>query len=143
MFLTDRIKDLYKTSNGKYIAPQQIESKLIVDKYIDQIVVVADRQKFVSALIVPSYSALETLATARGISYDSVTALCQNPEIIQFVMERIDTLQQAFAHYEQVKRITLLPEPFSMSRNELTNTLKVKRKVIFEHYHDVIEAMYR
>ncbi len=143
LFLTDRIKDLYKTSNGKYIAPQQIESKLIVDKYIDQIVVVADRQKFVSALIVPSYSALKTLATARGISYDSVTALCQNPEIIQFVMERIDTLQQAFAHYEQVKRITLLPEPFSMNRNELTNTLKVKRKVIFEHYHDVIEAMYK
>ncbi|MBP3764623.1 MAG: long-chain fatty acid--CoA ligase [Bacteroidaceae bacterium] len=143
LFLTDRIKDLYKTSNGKYIAPQQIESKLIVDRYIDQIVVVADRQKFVSALIVPSYTALETLANSRGISYGSRSDLCENPAIIQFIMERIDTLQQTFAHYEQVKRITLLPEPFSMSRNELTNTLKVKRKVIFEHYRKEIETMYR
>jgi len=143
LFLSDRIKDLYKTSNGKYIAPQQIESKLIVDKYIDQIVVVADRFKFVSALIVPSYGPLEEYAKAHGIEYTDTVSLCQNPQINKFLMERITTLQQDFAHYEQVKRFHLLPEPFTIERNEMTNTLKMKRKVIFDHYQNEIEEMYK
>lgn len=143
LFLSDRIKDLYKTSNGKYIAPQQIESKLIVDKYIDQIVVVADRYKFVSALIVPSYSLLEEYAKSQGIEYANISSLCKNEQIHQFLMERISTLQQDLACYEQVKRFCLLPQPFNIERNEMTNTLKMKRKVIFEHYHDEIEAMYQ
>lgn len=143
LFLTDRIKDLYKTSNGKYIAPQQIESKLIVDKYIDQIVVIADRFKFVSALIVPAYGLLYEYAKEHGLDCPDNASLCANKEINRFLMERITTLQQSLAHYEQVKHFVLLPEPFSMARGEITNTLKTRRKVIFEHYHDEIEAMYQ
>ena len=143
LFLTDRIKDLYKTSNGKYIAPQQIESKLIVDRYIDQIVVIADKHKFVSALIVPSYPLLEEYARKNGIEYTGIADLCRNEKVHLFLMERIGTLQQELAHFEQVKRFCLLPQPFSMERNEITNTLKIKRKVVFEHYQKEIEDMYK
>lgn len=142
LFLTDRIKDLFKTSNGKYIAPQMIETKLVVDRYIDQIVIIADRRKFVSALIIPDYPLLKELAQQLGISDYSIPELCKNRQIVDFYMNRIDTLQQEFAHYEHVKRITLLPEPFSMDRGELTNTLKIKRPVINKNYAGQIEAMY-
>lgn len=142
LFLTDRIKDLFKTSNGKYIAPQMIETKLVVDRYIDQIVIIADKRKFVSALIIPDYAALEEIAKKRGIAYKDVAELCSNKDIIQFYQDRIETLQQEFAHYEQVKRITLLPEPFSLAKGELTNTLKIKRPVINQNYAREIDAMY-
>ncbi|MBP5381153.1 MAG: long-chain fatty acid--CoA ligase [Bacteroidaceae bacterium] len=142
LYLTDRIKDLFKTSNGKYIAPQMIETKLVVDRYIDQIVIIADQRKFVSALIIPDYAVLEDWAKKHHIEFGSRAELCKNPEIVQFVMERIETLQQEFAHYEQVKRVTLLPEPFSMEKGELTNTLKIKRPVIYKNYAAEIDAMY-
>ena len=142
LFLTDRIKDLFKTSNGKYIAPQMIESKLVVDRYIDQIVIIADQHKFVSALVIPDYAVLEAWARKHNIQFSSRTELCHDADVRDFVMERIETLQQEFAHYEQVKRITLLPEPFSMERGELTNTLKVKRPVVYENYKKEIEKMY-
>lgn len=142
LFLTERIKDLFKTSNGKYIAPQMIESKLVVDRFIDQIVIIADQRKFVSALIVPDYNVLQEFARRHKIAYTDVPDLCKNPDINKMLLFRIDTLQQEFAHYEQVKRITLLPEPFSMERDELTNTLKIKRSVVNQNYAAEIEAMY-
>ena len=128
LFLKERIKDLYKTSNGKYIAPQMIESKLLVDKYIDQIAIIADQRKFVSALIIPVYPLLEEYAREHQIN--------------EMMKERIDTLQQQLAHYEQIKRFTLLPHHFSMERGELTNTLKIKRRVLNENYKKEIDAMY-
>lgn len=143
LFLTERIKDLFKTSNGKYIAPQMIESKLVVDRFIDQIVIIADQRKFVSALIVPDYVVLEDFAQRHHIPYASVAELCKNQNIVRMILFRIDTLQQEFAHYEQVKRITLLPEPFSMEKGELTNTLKIKRNVVNQNYADIIDAMYK
>lgn len=142
LFLTDRIKDMFKTSNGKYIAPQLIESKLCVDRYIDQIVAIADQKKFVSALIVPQYDLLYELARDFGIECSDREELCLNSKIIKFMMYRIDTMQQEFAHYEQIKKITLLPKPFSMERGELTNTLKVRRSVINRNYACQIEKMY-
>ena len=142
LFLKDRIKDLFKTSNGKYIAPQMIESKLLVDKYIDQIAIIADQRKFVSALIVPEYKLLEAYARQHDIAYNSREDLCCDRRIVQMIMERIETLQQQLAHYEQVKRFTLLPRPFSMERGELTNTLKIKRRVLNENYKEQIEKMY-
>ncbi|MBQ9655642.1 MAG: long-chain fatty acid--CoA ligase [Prevotella sp.] len=142
LFLTERIKDLFKTSNGKYIAPQMIESKLLVDKFIDQIAIIADQRKFVSALIIPVYSLLEEYAREHGIAYDSREQLCTNPQIMQMMKERIDTLQQQLAHYEQVKRFTLLPNPLSMAKGELTNTLKIRRRVLNENYKELIDAMY-
>ena len=142
LFLKERIKDLYKTSNGKYIAPQMIESKILVDKYVDQIAIIADQRKFVSALIIPVYSLLEEYARAHNIPFESREDLCQNPQIMEMMMERVDTLQQQLAHYEQIKRFTLLPHAFSMERGELTNTLKIKRRVLNENYKAQIDAMY-
>lgn len=142
LFLTDRIKDLFKTSNGKYISPQALESKFVVDRYIDEVAIIADEHKFVSALIIPDYGLLEQWARDNAIAFDDRQQLCSNPIVNKMVMERIETLQQEFAHYEQVKRITLLPEPFSMERGELTNTLKIKRPVIAQNYKAQIEAMY-
>ena len=142
LFLKERIKDLFKTSNGKYIAPQMIESKLLVDKYIDQICIIADQRKFVSALIVPVYSLLEEYARAQNIPFENREQLCANPKILTMMKERIDTLQQQLAHYEQVKRFTLLPHHLSMEKGELTNTLKVRRRVLYENYKEQIDAMY-
>lgn len=142
LFLRERIKDLFKTSNGKYIAPQMIESKLVLDRYFDQAVIIADKRKFVSALIVPDYTLLEQFAANHGINVNSREELCQNSEILQFFTERIDTLQQDLAHYEQIKRFILLPQPFTMENGELTNTLKVRRRVVYEHYAEQIDKIY-
>ena len=142
LFLKERIKDLYKTSNGKFIAPQMIESKLLVDKYIDQIAIIADQRKFVSALIIPVYPLLEEYAREHHIPFESHEQLCADPQINEMMKERIDTLQQQLAHYEQIKRFTLLPHHFSMERGELTNTLKIKRRVLNENYKKEIDAMY-
>ena len=142
LFLTERIKDLFKTSNGTYIAPQMIETRLLVDKYIDQIAVIADERKFVSALIVPEYRLLEEYAKANGIEYGSMEELCADKRINEMIKERIDTLQQQLAYYEQVKRFTILPKPFTMENGELTNTLKLKRRVVNENYKAAIDKMY-
>jgi long-chain acyl-CoA synthetase len=142
LFLKERIKDLFKTSNGKYIAPQMIESKILVDKYVDQVAIIADQRKFVSALIIPVYPLLEEYAREHGIQFQGREDLCQNPKINQMMMERIETLQQQLAHYEQIKRFTLLPHAFSLERGELTNTLKIKRRVLNENYKKEIDKMY-
>ena len=142
LYLTERIKDLFKTSNGKYIAPQAIETKLVVDRYIDQISIIADRRKFVSALIVPDYGQVKKYAESHNIHYSSMDELLKNAEIIELYRTRIDTLQQEFAHYEQIKRFTLLPKPFSMEDGELTNTLKIKRPALLKNYAAEIEKMY-
>mgnify|MGYP000658215634 FL=1 len=142
LYLTERIKDLFKTSNGKYIAPQAIETKMVVDRYIDQISIIADQRKFVSALIVPEYQQVENYAKDHHIAYTDMKDLLQKTEIQELFRMRIETLQQEFAHYEQIKRFTLLPEPFSMERGELTNTLKIKRPVLLKNYAAEIEKMY-
>ena len=140
--LTERIKDLFKTSNGKYIAPQMIEALLLVDKFVDQVAVIADQRKFVSALVVPEYGALEEWANARGIKFADRVELCENKEVNAMMMERIDILQQSLAHYEQIKRFTLLPHHFSMEKGEITNTLKLRRGMVNKHYKDIIDGMY-
>ena len=142
LYLTERIKDLFKTSNGKYVSPQALETKLAIDRYIDQIAIIADQRKFVSALIVPVYGFVKDYAKEKGIEYKNMEELLQHPKIMGLFRARIDTLQQQFAHYEQVKRFTLLPEPFSMERGELTNTLKLKRPVVAKNYKEVIDKMY-
>lgn len=142
LYLTERIKDLFKTSNGKYISPQALETKLAIDRYIDQIAIIADQRKFVSALIVPVYGFVKDYAKEKGIEYKDMEELLQHPKVIGLFRARIDTLQQQFAHYEQVKRFTLLPEPFNMERGELTNTLKLKRPVVAKNYKELIDKMY-
>ena len=142
LFLKERIKDLFKTSNGKYIAPQQIEALLLVDKFVDQAAVIADQRKFVSALIVPAYSQLEEWARDNGVSYSTIDELCAHPKVNAMMKERIDTLQQTLSHYEQIKRFTILPKPFSMESGELTNTLKLRRLVVNKNYKEFIDKMY-
>lgn len=142
LFLTERIKDMFKTSNGKYISPQLIETKLTLDKYIDQAVVVADRRKFVAALIVPVREQVERYAAAHDIAWGSIGELYADARIQKLFAARIETMQQDLAHYEKVKRFLLLTRPFSMETGELTNTLKVRRAVVYEHYAESIDRLY-
>ena len=140
--LTERIKDLFKTSNGKYIAPQAIESRLGEDRYIEQVAVIGDQRKYVTAIIIPAFEALKEYARTHGISFDSVEDLVQNSEIRKFIAERIENLEKGLAGFEKIKRFTLLPREFSIESGELTNTLKIRRPVINSRYADEIEAMY-
>ena len=142
LFLTERIKDLFKTSNGKYIAPQQVEALLLVDKFIDQVAVIADQRKFVSALIVPEFRLVEEWAREHHIAFSSREDLCANEQVKKMLQERVNTLQQQLAYYEQIKRITLLPHHFSMESGELTNTLKIRRPIINKNYKAEIDKMY-
>ncbi|MBN6069039.1 long-chain fatty acid--CoA ligase [Aggregatibacter actinomycetemcomitans] len=142
LYITDRIKELMKTSNGKYIAPQVLESKIGKDKFIEQIAVIADAKKYVSALIVPCYASLEEYAKQVNIKYQDRLELLRNSEIIQMLERRINELQKELAGWEQIKRFTLLPQAFSTQLEEITPTLKLRRKVILQRYKELIEAMY-
>lgn len=142
LFFTERIKDLYKTSNGKYIAPQAIEITMSGDNYIEQIAVIGDQRKFVSALIVPAYPLLEKYAEEKGIQYESLEELLDNKDIHRLIEARIEEHQKNLASYEKIKRFTLLPQPFSMENRELTDTLKLRRPVVLKRYAEEIEAMY-
>lgn len=142
LILTERIKDLFKTSNGKYIAPQALESRLGEDRYIEQVAVIGDQRKYVTAIIIPAYEALKEYASKHKIQYRSIEELVKNSDIIKMIEARIDELQKNFASFEQIKRFTLLPKAFSMETGELTNTLKIRRSIINKLYSREIEAMY-
>ncbi|MEG2061896.1 MAG: long-chain fatty acid--CoA ligase, partial [Alistipes sp.] len=129
-------------SNGKYIAPQALEAKLGTDRYIEQIAVFADGRKFVSALIVPAYNLITDYAGQKGIAYENMDELLLHPEVQALFRSRLDALQQSFAQYEQIKRFTLLPQPFSIENGTLTNTLKLKRSVVSKEYKELIDKMY-
>ncbi|MDU1891249.1 MAG: long-chain fatty acid--CoA ligase [Dysgonomonas sp.] len=143
LYLTERIKDLMKTANGKYIAPQAIETRISVDKFVDMIAVIADERKFVSALIVPDYKALTDYADEHHIPYQNVEDLFSNVDILRMLDARIELLQADFAPYEKIKRYRLLKEPFTMDGGELTNTLKIKRRAVAEKYKTLIDKMYK
>lgn len=142
LFITDRIKELMKTSNGKYIAPQAVEGVIGKDHFIEQIAVIADTKKFVSALIVPAYEALEEYAKELNIQYKDRVDLLKKVEIREMFEKRLSELQKELAKFEQVKKFTLLSKAFSMDEGELTPTLKLRRKVISERYKQKIDAMY-
>ena len=140
--VTDRIKDLFKTSGGKYIAPQQIETLFKEDIYFEQAAAIGDGRKFVSALIVPAFEPLEKWAKKNNIEFSSREELVKHPEVIKFYRERIDYLTRDLGQVEQIKKFTLLPHEFTQENGEITPTQKIRRKVINEHYKDIIEAMY-
>ena len=141
--ITDRIKDLMKTSGGKYIAPQLVETMIGKDYYIDQIALIGDARKFVSALIVPAFDALEEYAKTHGITSSSRDDLVKNPAVVQFYQKRIAENSQDLAGHEQIKKFLLLSEPFTQEAGEMTPTMKLKRKVITEKYQDIIDDMYK
>ena len=142
LVLTERVKDLFKTSNGKYIAPQMLESRLAENKYIDEVAVIGDQRKFVTALVVPNLSQLRRWAEEKGIDYSDTEKFVSQPEVVKFVMEQIDSVQADVASYEKIKRITLLPNHFSIMHGEVTNTMKVRRPIVAKRYAKEIEAMY-
>lgn len=140
--LTERIKDLFKTSNGKYIAPQAIEAKLGEDRYIEQVAVIGDCRKYVTAIIIPAFEAIKEYAAQKQIQYRNLEELVKNQSIQKLIQERIAVLQANFARFEQIKRFTLLPRAFSKENGEITDTLKLRRAAIYRIFHAEIEAMY-
>ena len=140
--ITDRIKDLIITSQGKNIAPQHIETVVGLDHYIEQVATIGDKRNYISALIVPSFENLEKYAKENNIQYSSREELVKKPEIIAFYKDRIDKQSAELANYEKIKRFTLMPHEFTQDSGEMTPTLKLKRKVIMQKYADVIEKMY-
>lgn len=143
LVLTERVKDLFKTSNGKYIAPQLMESRLAENKYIDEVAVIGDQRKFVTALVVPNLSQLRAWAEKNGLGGLDSAVLCSNPKTVDFIMSQIQGYQKDIADFEKIKKITLLPNHFSIMNGEVTNTLKVRRPVVAKNYAEQIEAMYR
>lgn len=142
LVLTERLKDLFKTSNGKYIAPQAIETRLGEDKYIEQVAVVGESRKYVTAIIIPAFDALKEYARKHKIHFKSLDDLIHNSQIVKMISERIEKLQKGLPSFEQIKKFTLLPKAFTIESGELTNTLKIRRPVINQHYAKEIEAMY-
>ena len=143
LYFTERIKDLFKTANGKYIAPQMLEGMLTIDPIIEQVAIIGDGYKFVSALIYPNWEVLRREARQRGIDTSvSDVALAENHELHRLMTTHIEQALSSVAQYEKVKRFVLLTEPFSMEKGELTNTLKIRRKVINEHFAKEIASMY-
>lgn len=142
LFITERLKDLMKTSNGKYIAPQRVEGTLARDRFIEQVAVIADARKFVSALIVPCFDSLEEYARSINLKYRDRLELLRHSHIVALFEQRLAEMQKELAKFERVKRFTLLPQAFSMELGELTPTLKLRRKIILGRYHQEIESMY-
>ncbi|MFQ6616272.1 MAG: AMP-dependent synthetase/ligase [Fidelibacterota bacterium] len=140
--ITDRKKNLLVTSGGKNVAPSPLENALSSSKYVEQCMVIGDRRKFISALIVPSFESVEAYAKEKGIGYDSREELVQNPDIVALFQGVVDSAMEDFAQFEKVKKFALLPRKWTIAGNELTPTLKVKRKVVEEKYRQVIEGIY-
>ncbi|ADQ80289.1 AMP-dependent synthetase and ligase [Paludibacter propionicigenes WB4] len=140
--LTERIKDLFKTSNGKYIAPQEIETRLALDKYIEQVAVIGDERNYVTAIIAPNIPALEEYAQKHSITYENIDDLLKSPKIHEFLQARIIELQKGMANYEIIKRFTLIRKSFAIETGELTNTLKIRRAVVMQKYKSLIDEMY-
>jgi long-chain acyl-CoA synthetase len=140
--ITDRKKELFKTSGGKYIAPQPIEQAIKGSRFVNQVVLIGAERKFPAALIVPVWEQLESYCKLKGIEAKTRSELCRNPRIVDLIQRQIDALTPNLAKYEKIKKIALLENEFTIEGGELTPTLKVKRRVIDEKYRDVIEGLY-
>lgn len=141
--ITDRKKEIFKTSGGKFIAPQPIENKMVEDPFIEQIMVVGANKKFAAALIVPAFHVLKEWCKHKGIEAKNHEDIITNPAVKQRFKEIVDELNKNFSQVEQIKRFELLPYLWSIEGGELTPTLKLKRKVIMEKYHLNIERIYQ
>ncbi|MGA9770593.1 MAG: long-chain fatty acid--CoA ligase [Blastocatellia bacterium] len=142
LFITDRKKDLIKTSSGKYVAPQMIEGLITQSEYVEQAVIVGDKRKYVSALIVPDFERLRAWAREQGIEQKEKTALVAERRVSELIKGEVNRLTRELADYEKVKRIALLADEFSIDGGELTPTLKVRRRVVEEKYSSLIESLY-
>jgi long-chain acyl-CoA synthetase len=141
--ITDRKKELFKTSGGKYISPQPIEQAIKGSRFVNQVVLIGSERKFPAALIVPIWEQLESYCKLKGIEVKSRRELCSHPRIIDLMQRQVDGLTPNLAKYERIKKVALLENEFTIEGGELTPTLKVKRRVIDQKYRDVIEGIYR
>ena len=140
--ITDRKKELFKTSGGKYISPQPIEQAIKGSRFVNQVVLIGAERKFAAALIVPVWEQLESYCKLKGIEVKSRRELCEHPRIIDLLQRQIDRLTPNLARYEKIKKVALLEDEFTIEGGELTPTLKVKRRVIDQKYKNVIEKLY-
>jgi long-chain acyl-CoA synthetase len=140
--ITDRKKELFKTSGGKYVAPQQIENKLKESKFIEQVMVLGDGQKFVAALIVPHQGEMKDWAKTQNLHELSLEELYQNREAVELIQKELEILNKEINHVEQVKKFHLLPKEWTIDSGELTPSLKLKRKVLMERYSNEISKLY-
>ena len=140
--ITDRKKELFKTSGGKYISPQPIEQAIKGSRFVSQVVLIGAERKFPAALIVPVWEQLESYCKLKGIEVKSRSELCHHPRIVDLIQRQIDALTPNLAKYERIKKVALLENEFTIEGGELTPTLKVKRRVIDDKYRDVIEKLY-
>lgn len=141
--ITDRKKELFKTSGGKYVAPLPIENKLKESMFVEQVMVVGAEKKYVGALIVPSFSNLKEWCRQNGINYSSNEEIIKEPRVLEMMKEMVESFNKYFNHVEQIKKFELLSDDWTINGGELTPTLKLKRKVIMEKYKDAIERIYR
>ena len=143
LIMKERIKDLIKTSSGKFIAPQQIESMIGNDPYVEHVMAIGDNRKFLSALIVPNFSLLEKYAREMNIRFSTRDDLLKNSQIVKFFEERVHAIQEVLANYQRVKKFALLNSEFSIPGGEFTSTLKTRRGFVLQKYSEIIERMYR
>jgi long-chain acyl-CoA synthetase len=140
--ITDRKKELFKTSGGKYVAPQPIENKLKESPFVEQVIVVGAEKKFVGALIVPSFPSLREWMRAKGVEFTSNEEAIKNKEVLKMYRELVESFNKYFNHVEQIKKFELLPREWSIDTGEMTPKMSLKRKVIMEKYKDGIERIY-
>jgi long-chain acyl-CoA synthetase len=140
--ITDRKKELFKTSGGKYIAPQPIEQMIKGSSFVNQVVLVGNGRKFPAALIVPDWERVESYAELKGLNTRNHAELCKNPRVIDLFERQVAALTTDLANYERVKKVALLEHELTIEGDELTPTMKVKRRVVDEKYKDVIDAIY-
>lgn len=140
--ITDRVKELFKTSGGKYIAPQQLENKMKEIPYIEQIMAVGENRNFVSALIVPNFLNLSEWCLKNGVNAKTPAEIVKKPEVLKLFRDAIDDKNKNFGQWETIKKFELMEKEWSIEDGELTPTMKVKRKVVLEKYKDLIEKIY-
>jgi long-chain acyl-CoA synthetase len=140
--ITDRKKELFKTSGGKYISPQPIEQAIKGSRFVNQVVLIGAERKFPAALIVPNWEQLESYCKLKGIEVKNRRELCEHPRIVDLIERQIERLTPNLARYEKIKKVALLENEFTIEGGELTPTLKVKRRVVDQKYRDVIEKLY-
>jgi long-chain acyl-CoA synthetase len=141
--ITDRKKELLKTSGGKYVAPQPIENAFNTEPLIEQVVVVGENRKYISALVVPEFEALSEWARQKGIEYRDRSELVRHPEVNKLVQGIIDKINSGLARYEQIKKYVITEHPFTEEGGELTPSQKIKRRVVEKKYKDLIDSLYR
>ena len=140
--ITDRKKEIFKTSGGKYIAPQQVENQLKESRFIAQCMVVGENHKFPAALIVPQFEAVRSWLAAEGESIEDVRKMCKHPKVIELIQSEVEHSNSLFGRYSQVKKFALLGEEWTIASGELTPTLKLKRKQILNKHASEIAALY-